>query len=110
MLEWAPGLVLAGAGEVGLGIVAHDAAPGFDQDPCMEATELVSLPLDLGKAEKPMPSRWASLKCGAVTALGISHSKKLSISRWSGIHQRGKKVVSASSGKTTSRQLCSARQ
>ena len=36
-------------------------------------------------------------------AFGISRSKKRSISCWSVIHQRGKNVVSASSGKTTNR-------
>ena len=52
-----------------------------------------------------MPSRCASLNSGAVSLAGISRSKKLSISSWSVIHQRGKKVVSASSGNTTRLQL-----
>ena len=46
-----------------------------------------------------MPSRAASSKSGRVSGPGISRSKNASISAWSSIHQRGKKVVSASSGK-----------
>ena len=45
--------------------------------------------------------RRASSKSGSVSGPGISRSKNASISAWSSIHQRGKKVVSASSGKTT---------
>src|SRR5215471_611231 len=52
----------------------------------------------------PRPRRFASLNKGAVSLEGISRSKKLSISAWSVIHQRGKKVVSVSSGNTTSSQ------
>ena len=48
-----------------------------------------------------MPSVCAASNSGRVAGLGISRSKKLSISASSSIHQRGKKVVSASSGKTT---------
>ena len=46
----------------------------------------------------PMPSFKASSKSGMVSGPGISRSKKLSISAGSSIHQRGKKVVSATSG------------
>src|SRR6516164_787616 len=52
----------------------------------------------------PRPRRLASLNSGAVSLLGISRSKKESISAWSVIHQRGKNVVSVSSGNTTSSQ------
>ena len=48
-----------------------------------------------------MPSSRASSNSGRVSGPGISRSKKRSISAWSVIHQRGKNVVSASSGKTT---------
>ena len=51
-----------------------------------------------------MASRLASLNSGAVSLDGISRSKKESISAWSVIHQRGKNVVSVSSGNTTSSQ------
>src|SRR5436305_552457 len=52
----------------------------------------------------PRPRRLASLNSGAVSLEGISRSKKESISAWSVIHQRGKKVVKVSSGNTTSSQ------
>src|SRR5215813_6500725 len=52
----------------------------------------------------PRPRRLASLNSGAVSLFGISRSKKESISAWSVIHQRGKNVVSVSSGNTTSSQ------
>ena len=48
-----------------------------------------------------MPLERASSNSGRVSGLGICASKYLSTSAWSSIHQRGKKVVSASSGKTT---------
>src|SRR3977135_4128562 len=48
-----------------------------------------------------MPLERASSNSGRVSGLGICASKYLSISSWLSIHQRGKKVVSASSGKTT---------
>ncbi len=48
-----------------------------------------------------MPLERASSNSGSVSGLGICASKYLSTSSWSSIHQRGKKVVSASSGKTT---------
>ena len=51
-----------------------------------------------------MPRRLASLNKGAVSFDGISRSKNESISAWSVIHQRGKNVVSVSSGNTTSSQ------
>ena len=44
------------------------------------------------------------MNSGAVSFDGISCSKKLSISAWSVIHQRGKNVVSVSSGNTTTSQ------
>jgi hypothetical protein len=51
---------------------------------------------------KPMPSFFASSKSGCVSFDGMVFSKYLaSTSAWSSIHQRGKKVVKASSGKTT---------
>ena len=49
-----------------------------------------------------MPSFFASSNSGCVSGPGISRSKKLSSSASSSISQRGKKVVSASSVKTTS--------
>src|SRR5471030_2600801 len=48
-----------------------------------------------------MPRRLASVKSGAVSFDGISCSKKESTSAWSGMNQRGKNVVSVSSGNTT---------
>src|SRR3979490_1097993 len=48
-----------------------------------------------------MPLERASSNSGKVSGLGIGASKYLSTSAWSSIHQRGKKVVSASSGNTT---------
>ena len=48
-----------------------------------------------------MPLERASSNSGSVSGLGICASKYLSTSSWSSIHQRGKKVVSASSGNTT---------
>src|SRR6185312_2505401 len=48
-----------------------------------------------------MPLERASSNSGNVSGLGIWASKYLSTSAWSSIHQRGKKVVSASSGNTT---------
>src|SRR5471032_1790340 len=48
-----------------------------------------------------MPRRLASVKSGAVSFEGISCSKKESTSAWSGMNQRGKNVVSVSSGNTT---------
>src|SRR5262245_21439451 len=51
-----------------------------------------------------MARRFASVNSGAVSLDGISRSKKESISAWSVIHQRGKNVVSVSSGNTTSSQ------
>src|SRR5262245_26970141 len=49
-----------------------------------------------------MPSFFASSNSGCVSLEGICFSKNLSsTSRWSSIHQRGKKVVNASSGNTT---------
>jgi hypothetical protein len=62
MLEWAPWLVLTVAGEVDLAILADNAAGGLDEDRGIEATHIVSSPLDLGKAEmetdapSPFPS------------------------------------------------------
>src|SRR5215813_8571553 len=53
-----------------------------------------------------MPRRRASSKSGRVSGPGISRSKNASISVWSSIHQRGKKVVRASSGNTTRSQPC----
>ena len=47
---------------------------------------------------KAMPSSRAREKSGIVAAFGISVSKKASTSAWSAMNQRGKKVVSASSG------------
>src|SRR3990170_452427 len=49
-----------------------------------------------------MPSFFASSNSGWVSFEGMLRSKNFaSTSRWSSIHQRGKKVVSASSGNTT---------
>ena len=48
-----------------------------------------------------MPLALAASNSGAVSADGISRSKKLSSSAGSVMYQRGKNVVSASSGKTT---------
>ena len=45
-----------------------------------------------------MPYSRARSKSGCVAAFGISRSNQASTSAWSSIHQRGKKVVSASSG------------
>ena len=52
---------------------------------------------------KPIPSRFASSKSGRVASPGISRSKKRSASARSSYQYRGKKVVRASSGYTTSR-------
>ena len=49
-----------------------------------------------------MPRRFASSNSGLVSGPGIARSKYLSISAWLSMYQRGKKVVSASSGKTMS--------
>src|SRR5262245_40416161 len=55
-----------------------------------------------------MPSRCASWKRGAVSGEGMLGSKKASISSCAVIHQRGKNVVSVSSGNTARSQRCSA--
>ena len=48
-----------------------------------------------------MPSSRAASNSGCVSGPGISRSKNASISACSSMYQRGKKVVSASSGNTT---------
>ena len=47
------------------------------------------------------PQRFRGFEQSLVAGAGISRSKKLLISASSSIHQRGKKLVSANSGKTT---------
>jgi hypothetical protein len=85
VLEGEVGLVLAVSGQVDLAVLADDPAVAVDQDGGVEAVGLAVLPAELRVAEVD----------------GISRSKNRSTSAWSSMYQRGKKVVSASSGNTT---------
>ena len=56
--------------------------------------------------QNPMPSRLASSNSGCVAAFGIDRSYQWSASVMSSTNQRGKNVVKASSGYTTSSTPC----
>ena len=61
----------------------------------------LAVELGITERESDAESRPRGRTAACVSSPGISCSKKPSTSAWSGMYQRGKNVVSASSGKTT---------
>ena len=96
MLEGALRIELDMAGQMHLAVLADDLSVAVDQD---RGVEVMAVGGELGITERQADAIFAAFSnSGRVAAFGISRSNQASTSAWSVMYQRGKNVVSASSG------------
>ena len=96
--------MLVMAGEMHLAVLADDAARCVDQDGGVVAVDRPVGLGELGIAEAEADAEPRRLvEQGALSAAPASRARKASISAWSSMNQRGKKVVRASSGRRRGR-------